>query len=61
MKIFYKDQCLNLISATKPNFCEGCDFACWPYCKAPQILTIACAVTNKVFKQEAKKDIFYES
>lgn len=61
MKIFYKDQCLNLVNATKPNFCKGCCFACWPNCYASPILTLICAVTNKIFKQETKKDIFYES
>jgi len=61
MKILYKNQCLNLISATKPNYCEGCCFACYPYCKASSILTLVCAVTNKIFKLETKKDIFYES
>ena len=58
MKIYYKDQCLNLISAIKSHFCKGCYFACRPYCKASQILTLVCAVTNKIFKQEIKKDIF---
>ena len=61
MKIFYKNKCFNLISATKPNFCKGCCFACWNLCQAPPILTIVCVVTNRIFKQETKKDIFYES
>lgn len=61
MKMLYKNQCLNLTSATKPNYCEGCYFACWPKCKASSILTLVCAVTNKIFKQEIKKDVFYES
>lgn len=62
MKILYKNQCLNLISATSPNFCEGCDLGVrGKYCNASPILTLVCAVTNKIFKQETKKDIFYES
>lgn len=61
MKILYKNQCLNLISATKPDFCRGCYFVHYPYCQAPPILTIVCAVTNRIFKQDTKKDIFYES
>lgn len=58
MKIYYKDQCLNLISTIKPNFCEGCCFGVWKCCQASQILTLVCAVTNKIFKQEIKKDVF---
>lgn len=58
MKMFYKNQCLNLISATKPNFCEGCYFAHWPNCYASLILTWLCDATNKKFKLESKKDIF---
>jgi hypothetical protein len=57
MKIFYKNQCLNLISASRPNFCEGCYFDCWPNCYAPLTLVRLCAVTNKKFKLELKKDI----
>lgn len=59
MKIYYKDQCLNLTNAIKSNFCEGCCFSVrGKYCKASQILTLVCAVTNKIFKQEIKKDVF---
>lgn len=58
MKIYYKDQCVNLISVIKPNFCEGCCFVYNRYCKASPILTLVCAVTNKIFKQEIKKDVF---
>lgn len=60
MKIFYEDHCLNLIFSTKPNSCEGCCFVYWPNCYAPLILQRMC-IGNKIFKQETKKDIFYEN
>lgn len=59
MKILYnKNYCLNLISATKPNFCEGCYFHCWPNCYALTALAVMCNVTSKKFILELKKDIF---
>lgn len=62
MKIFYKNQYLTLIPATKPDFCTGCCFSIrGKYCQAPALLTVVCATMNKIYKQETKKDIFYES
>lgn len=58
MKIYYKDQCLNLISDSKPDSCTGCCFTYNRYCKTSPILTLVCAVTDKIFKQEIKKDVF---
>lgn len=58
MKIFYKNQCLNLVFDPRPIFCGGCYFACWSNCYAPLTLVRICNVTNKKFKLELKKDIF---
>lgn len=58
MKIFYKNQCLNLVFVTRPHVCAGCYFACCFNCYAPLTLARMCNVTNKKFKLELKKDIF---
>ena len=58
MKIFYKNQCLNLVFVAEPYFCQGCDFVCLHKCYAPLTLVRMCNLTNKKFKLELKKDIF---